>query len=56
MLLDEAWYLQITPTYFFTSNGYHLSKFSEDNLKGIKKLEKNNAVLRNVLTWPFRQA
>jgi Domain of unknown function (DUF4365) len=51
ILLDGIWHLQITPTYLFTFDGHRLSRFAEDNLKGIKKLEKNNAVLRNVLTW-----
>ena len=51
VLLNKCWYLQITPTYLFTHDGYHLSKYSEENLKSIKKIEKNNAVLRNVLTW-----
>lgn len=49
--LDGTWYLEISPTYLFTVDGQRLSRFAEDNLKGIKKLEKNNAVLRNVLTW-----
>jgi hypothetical protein len=51
ILLDGIWHLQITPTYLFTVDGHRLSRFAEDNLKGIKKLEKNNAVLRNVVTW-----
>lgn len=51
ILLDGTWYLEISPTYLFTVDGHRLSRFAEDNLKGIKKLEKNNAVLRNVLTW-----
>ena len=51
VFLDGTWYLQITPSYLFTFDGHHLSRFAVDNLKGIKKLEKNNAVLRNVLTW-----
>lgn len=49
--LDGTWHLEISPTYLFTVDGHRLSRFAEDNLKGIKKLEKNNAVLRNVLTW-----
>ena len=49
--LDGIWHLEISPTYLFTVDGHRLSRFAEDNLKGIKKLEKNNAVLRNVLTW-----
>ena len=51
LLFGDQWYLQITPTYFFTFDGNHLNRFSDSYLTGIKKLEKNNAVLRNVLTW-----
>jgi hypothetical protein len=51
LLFGDQWYLQITPTYFFTFDGTHLSRFADSYLTGIKKLEKNNAVLRNVLTW-----
>jgi hypothetical protein len=51
LLFGEQWYLEITPTYLFTRDGTHLSRFGDEYLKGIKKLEKNNAVLRNVLTW-----
>lgn len=49
--LDGTWHLEISTSYLFTVDGHRLSRFAEDNLKGIKKLEKNNAVLRNVLTW-----
>jgi hypothetical protein len=51
LLLDGTWHLEISPTYLFTADGHRLSRFAEDNLKGIKRLEKNNAVFRNVLTW-----
>jgi Domain of unknown function (DUF4365) len=51
ILLGEQWYLEITPTYCFTSNGFWRSKFSETYLSGIKRIEKNSAVLRNILTW-----
>jgi len=51
LLLGGTWHLEISPSYLFTVDGHRLSRFAEDNLKGIKKLEKNNAVLRNVLTW-----
>ncbi|HEY0702546.1 MAG TPA: DUF4365 domain-containing protein [Candidatus Acidoferrales bacterium] len=45
------WYLEITPTYRFTSDGYTLERFHEDRLSGIKRLEGNRAVLSSVLFW-----
>lgn len=51
VLLGGQWYLEISPTYVFTYDGGRYSKYGEEYLKGIKKIEKNNAVLRNVLTW-----
>jgi hypothetical protein len=49
--LDDGWYLQITPTYRFTRDGFELERFHEDRLKGIKQLEGNRAVLSCVLFW-----
>jgi hypothetical protein len=51
VLLGDQWYLQINPTYFFTKDGRWRSRYDESNLSGIKRIEKNSAVLRNVLTW-----
>ena len=51
LLFGDQWSLEITPTYLFTRDGTHISRFGSEYLKGIKKLEKNNAALRNVLTW-----
>jgi hypothetical protein len=48
---DCGWYLQITPTYLFTSDGYRLAWYHEDNLKLIKQKEKNPAVLGQVIMW-----
>ncbi len=48
---DEGWYLEITPTYLFTSDGRNLAMFHEDNLKGIKLEEANAAVLGQVIMW-----
>ena len=45
------WYLQIAPTYFFTSDGHALHPFYESKLKGIKALERNPAVLGQVVMW-----
>lgn len=50
-LLEDQWYLEITPTYRFTSDGYALDRFHEDRLKGIKRIEGNRAVLSSVLFW-----
>lgn len=49
--LDGAWYLEITPTYFFTRDGHYESLLTPDLLKGIKQLERNPAVLGQVLMW-----
>lgn len=48
---DTNWCLEITPTYRFTSDGFTLDRFHEENLKGIKRLEGNRAVLSSVLFW-----
>jgi hypothetical protein len=49
--LDQKWYLEVTPTYRFTSDGQILDRFHEERLKGIKRIEKNRAVLSTVLFW-----
>jgi len=49
--LAGRWYLEITPTYRFTRDGYALDRFHEDRLKGIKRIEGNRAVLSLVLFW-----
>lgn len=48
---DDTWYLEITPTYHFTWDGRHLSRYYENLLKGIKRLERNSAVLGQVVMW-----
>lgn len=48
----DRWYLEITPTYFFTFNGRIISRFHEDALSGIKLLEKQNKThLAQVRLW-----
>lgn len=49
--LDDGWYLEITPTYHFTRDGYTEDRFREEHLKGIKRLERNPAVLGQLLMW-----
>jgi hypothetical protein len=47
------WYLEITPTYYFTHNGYQLSRYFEDRLSGIKRLERNPNVYAQLLAWAW---
>jgi len=49
--LEDNWFLEITPTYRFTSDGSSLDRFHLDRLKGIKRIEGNRAVLSCVLFW-----
>lgn len=49
--LDGRWYLEITPTYRFTSDGFTRELFHESRLKRIKEIEGNRAVLSVVLFW-----
>lgn len=49
--IDSLWYLEITPTYYFTIDGYVLDKYYMDKLNGIKRQEKNAAVLGQVFMW-----
>jgi hypothetical protein len=48
---DNEWYLEINPTHYFTSNGRDLDVFFESHLSGLKRIERNEAVLRQVLMW-----
>lgn len=45
------WYLEITPTYYFTWDGRRLDRFYEEKLKKIKEQEKNPAVRGQVVMW-----
>lgn len=49
--LGDAWFLEITPTYRFTTDGFRKDKFHESRLKKIKEIEGNRAVLSAVLFW-----
>jgi len=50
-LFDGAWYLEITPTYYFTRDGRFLDPWYEERLKGIKRLERHPAVFGQVIMW-----
>ena len=49
--LGGNWYLEITPTYRFTFNGKDLDRYHKLLLSGIKRLERNRAVLSQLLIW-----
>ena len=49
---DGSWYLEITPTYVFTGpDGVAPSRFAAEWQSGIKRLEKNNALLGQAVMW-----
>lgn len=47
-IFEDDWYLEITPTYVFTSDGQHLYRYHEDRLQDIKRMERNRAVRQQV--------
>jgi hypothetical protein len=49
--LDNQWFLEITPTYHFTKNGTDDYAYRDELLKGIKRLERNPAVVGQLLMW-----
>ena len=49
--LGDEWYLEITPTYHFTSDGYSKHNFRDELLQGIKRVERNPDVLGQLLMW-----
>ncbi|MDO8673149.1 MAG: DUF4365 domain-containing protein [Dehalococcoidia bacterium] len=48
---DSQWYLEVTPTYHFTWNGERPHLDYGEKLKGIKRLEKNPAVVGQLVMW-----
>lgn len=48
---DNQWFLEITPTYHFTKNGVDDYSYRDETLKGIKRLERNPAVVGQLLMW-----
>lgn len=48
---EDGWYLQITPTYRYTSDGKAIYRWYEEQIAGIKRLENNQAVLGQVVMW-----
>jgi len=49
--LDSRWYLEVTPTYYFTADGRTEYWNSETLLSGIKRLDRHEAVRGGLLLW-----
>jgi nucleoside phosphorylase len=47
----REWYLQITPTYLYTVDGQRISRFQGELLSGIKRFDRNAAVLGQIVMW-----
>lgn len=48
---DDGWVCAMTPTYFYSYDGAKESRFSHSYLSGIKRREKNTAVLQETKMW-----
>ena len=48
---EDTWYLEINPTYHFTADGRQPYRFAHNSLSGLKRLEKNGAVMGQVVMW-----
>lgn len=49
--IDDDWYCEVVPDYFFTRDGHRESRYASDELRGIKKIERNTAVLQETRLW-----
>jgi hypothetical protein len=51
--LGGDWYVEITPTYHFTIDGYKADPWSGERLKTIKEFENNAAVMGQFVMWRY---
>lgn len=49
--LDGEWFLELSPTYHFTLDGYRDLPWGSEYVKGMKRRERNNAVRSLVEAW-----
>jgi hypothetical protein len=47
----DEWFLEICPTYHFTRDGEKIDPWYYDKVAGMRRLEKNAAVLQQVVMW-----
>src|SRR5262249_51197691 len=50
-LFGGCWYLEVVPTYRFTVDGKKKDRFHAERLSYIKRIERNRAVLSQILLW-----
>jgi hypothetical protein len=48
---DDHWYVQVSPTYLYTIDGWRKKRSSAELLSGIKRRERNRAVFSNLRMW-----
>jgi hypothetical protein len=48
---DGKWFLEVTPTYYFSKDGSEPFAYAEDLQSGIKRLERHRAVVGHLLMW-----
>ncbi len=49
--IGDDWFVSITPTFFFSENGWRPSRFASTLLAGKKRLDRNGSVRGQVLLW-----
>ena len=49
----DEWYLEILPSYYFSSDGWWESRFAAQHLSGIKRSERHVDVRRHLQTWTW---
>jgi hypothetical protein len=49
--LGGDWFVEVTPTYHFTRDGYKVDPWGGDRLKKIKEFENNAAVMGQFVMW-----
>jgi hypothetical protein len=49
--LSNGWYCEIVPDWHFTRDGYRDSKYLASNLSGLKRMDRNRAVLSQMQMW-----
>lgn len=49
--IDGAWFCELNPDYFFTSDGYKESPFADGRLAKMKRIDRHRAVLGETELW-----
>jgi hypothetical protein len=49
----DQWFLEVLPTYFFSSDGWWEAHFASDYLSKIKRIERHADMRRHVQTWTW---